>query len=326
MIEEDDEEVTTVHAGELGLPPAPTSPLRRGPPGLPPPEGTVRLHGVQRPPASREETVLLATEAPSSEAGVLRPSDSGWGTVVLPGGGHPDHVADRTQLLALDDPEDAAAITATARLSPGAPDPIDAVDTTTLPGIGRPARAEPPSASPSPFRSVGPEAWPIPRLGLASPPTGPADGAPRAASTPASRGTAPTSGPAVPPASVAGGFSTAPPTAGDATVPVAIHTPAPHPPAAPPTGGHPVVPISGGHPVVPISGAHPMVPISGGHPIVARGAPRGRGRNPAPTGAHGAFRPAASDDARLAWGFLLGVLITVAIVGIAVALALYLLR
>lgn len=275
MVDEDDEEITTIHSGELVPPRAGTSLAGLGPP---------------RKAEPREETVLLQGDAPGPEGRRLRPSDSGWGTVVLPGGGHPAHVTDRTQLLALDDPGDAAAITATG-LSSGAPDPIDAVDTTTLPGIGRASPAEP--ALPSPFRGLGPGAWAIPRIGLTSPPAAPA----------------------------------AAPTGGHAVVPIPSHRP-----AAPPTDGHPVVPLSGGHPVV-VSGGHPIVPLTptGGSPIIPRSSPhaRARGRvparNPAPTGAHGSLRPAASDDARLAWGFLLGVLITVAIVGIAVALALYLL-
>lgn len=318
MVDEDDEEITTIHAGELVLSRAGTSPVRLGPQGPSRPEGTVRL-GAPHKAEPREETVLLQGDAPGPDARPLRPSDSGWGTVVLPGGGHPAHVADRTQLLAVDDPEDAAAITAT-RLSSGAPDPIDAVDTTTLPGIGRASPAEPSPASTSPFRGLGPGAWTIPRIGLASPPTASA--------------AAPTSGHATVPMASGAARSVAAPTGGHAVVPVASH-----PPAAPPTDGHPVVPISGGHPVV-ISGGHPMV-ISGGHPVVPltptggspiipRSSARARGRAPArsaaPTGAHAGLRPAASDDARLAWGFLLGVLITVAIVGMAVALALYLLR
>lgn len=320
MVDEDDEEITTIHAGELVLARAGTRPVVPGPPGPSRPESTVRL-GAPRKVEPREETVLLQGDAPGPETRPLRPSDQfGWGTVVLPGGGHPAHVADRTQLLAVDDPEeDAAAITATRRSS-GAPDPIDAVDTTTLPGIGRASPAEPSPASPSPFRSLGPGAWTIPRIGLASPPTGPA----------------PTGGHATVPMASAAGRSTAAPTGGHAVVPIARH-----PPAAPPTDGHPVVPISGGHPVVisgghpvVISGGHPVVPLTptGGSPILPRSSPRARARGrapartPAATGAHAGLRPAASEDARLAWGFLLGVLITVGIVAMAVALALYLSR
>lgn len=304
MRDEDDEEITTIHTGELAQPG---------------PEGTVRLgaprHAVPHP---HEETVLLSADAPGAEARSLRPSDSGWGTVVLPGGGHPAHVVDSTQLLAIDDPAASASITATTRLSAGAPDSIDSVDTATLTGIGRPPRAEPASASASPFRGLGPAAWTIPRIGLASTPTGPAGRQPAA---PVASAVEPHG--AVPAASAAEGRYSAVPTDRHAMIPVAGHQHAP--PAA---GGHPVVPISGAHPLV-ISGGHSVVPLTptGGHPLVPRATPRGRGRGPArtsaPTGAHAGLRSAASDDSRLAWGFLLGVLITVAIVSVAVALSLY---
>ena len=372
--EENEDEITSVHAGEPLLPPTAVGPVRPG-----------ALASARRVP---EETVLLSTKAPDpgSRTEPLRPADSGWGTVVLPGGGHPDHVVDRTQLLALDEPD--AAISATARLSFGAPEPVEAVDTGGLTSIRPPAGLEPFPGLPSTMRGPSPEAWAIPRVGLASAPpsspagpTGAVSAGGRAASTPAGGPAVPATGsasasagdPAVPVGSPTDARSTAPPTDGPGTVPVVVSerritappgdgpgtvpvavaerrttaVPTSGPPATPVShpavisGGHPVVSTApnAGHPVpgpsshpavisgaspvvgVPPSGAHPLV-ISGGHPAVGA----------TPTGGHPAVArsalrgraPAPSADTRLAWGFLLGVLITVAIVSVAVALGLYL--
>jgi hypothetical protein len=252
-VDENDEEITAVHPGELE--PAPRRAIAGAVRVLPP--STPRPQGVRPGPVPREETVLLATDdAPAAEAARRAglDADGGWGTVVLPGGGHPGHVVDRTQLLAVDLPDEpSAAISGTARLSLslGAPEPMELVETASLPGTGRRSRDEaapvaPPAAPPA-STAPGPEPWPVPRAPV------------------------------------------------------------------PPTGGYPVA--SGPYPLI---GPTP----TGGVPVVPRPDARGRGRAPAPTGAH----PASDETARLAWGFLLGVLITVAIVGVAVALALALIR
>jgi len=305
--------------------------------------------------------------APGGETLPLRAGDSGWGTVVLPGGGHPDHAVDRTQLLALDESDEpAAAISITARLSLGAPEPVEAVDTGGLTSIRPPAGLEPFPALPAAIRGPSLDAWAIPRVGLASAPAGSAGG--RGVLTPAGsppmpatsavagelatapiarplddRSTGSSSGPSSGPSMDGPGTvpvvapergSTAPPTAEPPVMPGS------HPMAI--SGGHPVVTgpashpavISGAHPIVgvppsgaspivgvPSSGGHPVVGTTGGHPVIGRPTPRGRG--PAPTNAHPGLRPVANADTRLAWGFLLGVLITVAIVSVAVALGLY---
>jgi hypothetical protein len=334
VIEEDEDEITTVHSGEPLLSPDAVSPVR------PRPFAAPRLHGARPPvvPVPQEETVLLPADPlapPGAEARSLRPSDQfGWGTVVLPGGGHPDHV-ERTRILAVDGTEEPiAAISTTARLSLGAPDHVDAVDSTTLTGIRRPAPVEPLPASSMPIRGPAPEAWAIPRVGLARPPTG--DRRPAAAPTEGGATLPGTGGrPAVPVATLMGG-ATLPGTGGHPVVPVAapmdggatLPGTGGHPvaPVAAPTGAdHPAIPPSGGHPLA-FSGPHPLGPAStGNHPVIARPAARGRGRVLVPTGAHPGPRT-APDDTRLAWGFLLGVLITVAIVSVAVALGLYLVQ
>jgi hypothetical protein len=285
--------------------------------------------------AKREETARLDPEklhggpsgrSPSAPAAELRPSDSGWGTVVLPGGGHPAHVEDRTQLLAVDVPADevSAAISVTTMIAVplGVPERVELVSTASLTGMGGPRLPEPPTSGSTPAlrRTEPPTSGSSLALRRTEPPS--ASGAPPApavASATASRG----------PADEPGGWTI--PRVGP---PVAL---APPPSATYPviSGAHPV--ISGAHPV--ISGAHPVIsgpyPVvgptpMGGVPVVPRSGPRGKGRQgaakPAPTGAHPSLRATGDDTTRMAWGFLVGVLITVAILGGAVGLSLFLLR
>lgn len=148
-------------------------------------------------------------------------------------------------------------------------------------------------------------------------PTAPRTNTPLAVAPAASAGLAPLR--ATPPTTAR---SAAPPTGGHPVVgPTGGH------PVVPPTGGHPVVPPTGGHPVVPVARRGPVGTPTGGVPIVPRARPRGRGRpmpRPVPpTGAHPVVPP--DDGTRLAWGFLIGVLLTVGIAAVAVMLALALL-
>jgi Protein kinase domain len=250
-----DEEITAVHAGERERPSAlslvVTSPVPLGPRAAHGPQGTVRLDPARLRPTPREHTVLLPTDDLPPDEGHPVPaqagaSGSGWGTVVLPGGGHPEHAADRTLPLAIDeapdDPSEEIRVTAVRSTSFALPRPIATTSTESLPGMGG-------------SRLDAPEVWPA----------------------------------------------------------------APVVAAMTPTASHPV--ISGPYPVV---GPTP----TGGSPVVRRPNPRGRRRQgpPAPTGGHPALRTASDETTRLAWGFLVGVLITVAIVGGAIALALWLSR
>lgn len=319
--ERTEEEITAVHAGELPRPmpdvarPASSSSLG--------PEGTVRLRGGGVPAGPREETVLLVTDAPGATER-LRPSDSGWGTVVLPGGGLPTSVEDRTLLLAVDQPEPAAAISTTARLSVGAPEPLDAVDSASLTGI-LPPRADAPTAPPAWSRGSGTAppidaaaTIPVLRKGSTAPPN---EGA---AIAPAKGTTEPPIEARTTTVFVAPSPATreAMPTGGSASVgpaPARVDQPLPR------TGRTAIIPAPA--PTL-VSGANPLVGLTptGGSSIVPRPGVGPRGRAPArgPTGAHPGLRR-SDDNSRLAWGFLIGVLLTVAILAAAVALALYLL-
>jgi hypothetical protein len=285
--------------------------------------------------------VVLTADAPAS-AERLRPSDSGWGTVVLPGGGHPVGTEDRTQLLAFDGPErdPAAAISGTARLSVGAPEPLDMVDSASLTGILPPhAEAVPAWSRGSGTAPPSDAAATIPllRKGSTAPPTEAgaiASASGKGATEPPIEGRTTT----VFVASSIAGRSTAPPTDGAAIAPQAgSHAPA-EPSIMPPAGSHApadhslsrtgrtAIMSTAGNPLA--SGQSPVVGFTptGGSPIVPRpgGRPHGRPPGHGPTGAHPSLR-SSDGNARLAWGFLLGVLLTVVILAAAGALALHLL-
>lgn len=255
VLEEDEEEITAVRSDDLDA--RPTLPPRAR--AALPSEGTVSLPGASLGlPPRDERTVLLATDDLPPE----RPADDdgGWATVVLPGGGHPAHMVDRTQLLAIDEPD------------AGAPRAVEPTTTEALPGMGP---REPPAELPRTITVPG-----------AAPVLPAAPG-----------GVPPWPSPAAPP------------------------SPAPAP-APPITGGYPVVGSA-----YAATGSHPTVgAISGGYPAVG-GARRPPASRPL-TGSLPPLGPRAADDdnTRLAWGFLVGVLITVAIVGSAVALAVVLLQ
>lgn len=256
-------------------------------------EGTVRLAGAGLGAGAREETIVLPHDplAPALDddepTATREAADlNEWGTVVLPGGGHPAHFADRTQLLSVDEPEPSAAVSLTTMLSVslGAPEPVAAVNTASLAGmdgaqLGHAGGSGPSSGRSSPWPGPSAVAFPMPVRGPA--------GAPGAWPIPR----------------------------------VA--------PASPPMGGHPLVSgphplVSGPHPLV--SAAYPVVTPTGGSPIVRRAGGRGRHGAYPLTGAHANLRSTGDPTTRLAWGFLLGVLIAVGIIGGAVALALFLSR
>ena len=260
-----DEEITAVHGGELEQRPT-LPPL----PSIPRDERTMVLAAdelVPGPGPAREETTVLD---PSS----LSPSDGGWATVVLPGGGHPDYVAERTQLLAADDEDDEDEAAQT--LQRGMPTPVALDSTDALPGMG------------------GTKLHPAPTL-------------PRSSTIPALTVLRPPS---------------------EAVPPVWPTVPGGYPPvAAPPPGGQPAAAVttSGDPPIVgtPLARSHPVVPPRSRGPT--RRAPRGG--SPI-TGAHPhlAARPDRDDGTRLAWGFLMGVLIAIAVIGGAVAVVMLVLR
>ncbi|MCX4245088.1 hypothetical protein [Paraliomyxa miuraensis] len=237
-LDEDGEEITAVHSDDLESRPT-LPPQLRG--SSAPVEGTVALPSARVLPPRDEHTVLLAADGLPPEE-----EDRSWATVVLPGGGYPAHMADRTQLLAVDEP--------------GAPQAVDPMITENLPGMG--------ASSLDPPRSITVPAVPV---------------------LPSSR-----------------------PAAGE---PLAARFGHP-PPVTPPTGGYPTV-GTGGYPIV-------DAVSSGGYPVVpARGRPAAPGRPRPMTTSTGAVPVVAArpdESTRLAWGFFVGVLIAIAIVGSAVAL------
>lgn len=256
VLDENEEEITAVHSDDLESRPMLPPHRRDGPAPI---EGTVALPSSQILPPRDEHTVLLA--APDELGPDGGEVDGGWATVVLPGGGYPAHVADRTQLLAFDDP------------SSGAPEAVEPVITENLPGMGSPGLAPP--------RSI----------------------------------TVPALPPSTPGSAVALPVSVALPTGGHPSV----------------TGGYP--PATGGYATVgaPTGGYATVDPVaSGGHPTArarGRAAPRAAPRFAPPlTGAHPSVGARSDESTRLAWGFLVGVLIAIAVVGTAIGVVLLVLR